>query len=106
MEETLQTMFPLDPDTPGMDKYALQVNPDTNRIEGFTYDLYCADENDPRVTELPNGTNILDFLYINGEYVYDPYPINPEPEERITALEQQNEMLLECILEMSELLYE
>lgn len=29
----------------------------------------------------------------------------PTPEERITALEEQNEMLTECILELSELLY-
>ena len=27
------------------------------------------------------------------------------PEERIAALEEQNEMLTECILELSELLY-
>lgn len=32
-------------------------------------------------------------------------PTEPTPEERIAALEEQNEMLTECILELSELLY-
>lgn len=32
-------------------------------------------------------------------------PAEPSPEERIAALEEQNEMLTECILELSELLY-
>lgn len=32
-------------------------------------------------------------------------PPEPTPEERIAALEEQNEMLTECILELSELLY-
>ena len=33
-----------------------------------------------------------------------PHP-EPTPEERIAALEEQNAMLTECILELSELLY-
>ena len=32
-------------------------------------------------------------------------PTEHTPEERIAALEEQNEMLTECILELSELLY-
>lgn len=46
------------------------------------------------VDSLPDG-NPADYLYVNGEYIYDPLPV-PEPgepqptqEERITALEQR-----------------
>ena len=62
------------------------------------------------VEELPDG-DITEFLYVDGEYVYDPKPISPvtdpQPtqEERIAQLEQQNAMLTECILEMSGMLY-
>lgn len=62
------------------------------------------------VEELPDG-DITEYLYVDGEYVYDPNPISPVPdpqptqEERIAALEAQNETLLECLLEMSEIVY-
>ena len=62
------------------------------------------------VEELPDG-DITEYLYVDGEYVYDPKPISPVPdpqptqEERIAQLEQQNAMLTECILEMSGMLY-
>ena len=62
------------------------------------------------VDNLPDG-NLHDYLFIDGEYVYDPLPA-PEPsdpkptqEERIQHIEEQNAMLTECILEMSGLLY-
>ena len=48
----------------------------------------------PIVDEIPDG-NLPDYLYIDGEFIYDPLPIpeQPEPkptqEERITALENQ-----------------
>lgn len=32
-------------------------------------------------------------------------PAPPTAEDRISALEEQNEMLLECLLEMSEIIY-
>lgn len=91
--------------------YALNLDPETNRILSATYDQY-APPSQPRVTYLPEG-NINDYLYQNFEYVYDPLP-EPEPEPveptqvelDIAELKAQNEMLLECILEMSELLYE
>lgn len=46
------------------------------------------------VDKLPDG-KYTDYLYIDGEYVYDPLPIHDEPdpqpthEERIKALEDQ-----------------
>lgn len=46
------------------------------------------------VDKLPDG-NYSDYLYVNGEYVYDPLPapeqpeVKPTQEERITALEAQ-----------------
>lgn len=64
----------------------------------------------PTVDTLPDG-NLVDYRYVNGAYVYDPKPKSEEPdpqptqEERIKALEDQNETLLQCILEMSEIVY-
>lgn len=48
--------------------------------------------------ELENISH-LDDDEDDGEDTSDPY------EDRIAALEEQNEMLMECVLEMSELLY-
>lgn len=48
--------------------------------------------------ELENISH-LDDDEDDGEDTPDPY------EDRIAALEEQNEMLMECVLEMSELLY-
>lgn len=51
-------------------------------------------KNMPIVNELPDG-NLLDYLYIDGEYIYDPLPVPEQPvpqptqEERIAALEAQ-----------------
>ena len=62
------------------------------------------------VDNLPDG-NMHDYLFIAGEYVYDPLPVpepsDPQPtqEERIRQLEEQNAILTECILEMSGMLY-
>ena len=59
---------------------------------------------------LPEG-DCLQYRYVNGEFVHDPLPEPepepepPTPEERIAALEKQNEMLTECLLEMSEIVY-
>ena len=56
--------------------YALNLSVD-NRIMSATYDQY-APESQPRVDVLPEG-NIADYLYVNGEYIYDPIPVPPEP---------------------------
>ena len=48
----------------------------------------------PIVDHLPEG-NLPDYLYVDGEYVYDPLPVPdpPEPkptqEERIAHLEEE-----------------
>lgn len=59
---------------------------------------------------LPEG-DVTQYRYVNGEFVHDPMT-EPEPEpdtqtaeERIAALETQNAMLTECLLEMSEIVY-
>lgn len=78
----------------------------------------------PIVDTLPEG-NLPDYLYINGEYVYDPLPVpepptpEPTPEERIAQLEAENKTLTaqvdalsgqidfqeECIVEMANIIY-
>lgn len=64
--------------------YALNLDSETNRILSATYDEYGA-EGQPRVEALPTGEteqekNINNWLYKDGEYVYDPLP-EPEPIE-------------------------
>jgi hypothetical protein len=64
----------------------------------------------PVVEMLPNS-DISDYRYVNDTYVHDPKPKPEDPDpkptqlERIKALENQNETLLQCILEMSEIVY-
>lgn len=57
--------------------YALNIDTETNRILSATYSQY-APPTQPRVDTLPEG-NITDYLYVDGEYVYDPLP-EPEPQ--------------------------
>lgn len=46
---------------------------------------------------------IEDGYFLNPDYQPEP---EPEPiEEKIAALEEQNQMLIDCILEMSEIIY-
>ena len=73
-----------------MRKYALNIAED-NRILSATYEEYAV-EGMPIVEALPEG-NISDYLYIDGEYVYEPLPV-PEPvEPEPTAEEMLNAML-------------
>ncbi len=64
----------------------------------------------PVVEMLPDG-DIAEYRYVNGAYAHEPKPKPEEPApqptqlERIKALENQNETLLQCILEMSEIVY-
>lgn len=86
--------------------YALTLDPESGRVLSATYPKYAI-PGLPMVDALPEG-NIGDWLYVNGEYVYDPLPEEePEPtlEERVDELTQQNEVLLQCLLEMSEIVY-
>lgn len=62
--------------------YALNLDTD-NRILSATYDQF-APVSQPRVDELPEG-DISDYKYVDGEYVYDPLPVPPEPTPEPTA---------------------
>ena len=62
--------------------YALNLGSD-NRILSATYDQF-APASQPRVEELPEG-DISDYKYVDGEYVYDPLPVPPEPTPDPTA---------------------
>ncbi|MGN0996470.1 MAG: hypothetical protein ACI4PG_06155 [Candidatus Ventricola sp.] len=59
---------------------------------------------------LPEG-DVTQYRYAGGALVHDPLPETEEEApaqtaaERIAALERQNEMLTECLLEMSGIVY-
>lgn len=70
-------------------KYSLTIAED-NRIMVATFEQY--NPNGVIVEELPDG-DITDYLYVNGEYVYSPKPIEPkEPPEESTE-----ELMLEIL---------
>lgn len=52
-------------------KYALKLSVD-GRIRYATFEKYAAG-NMPLVEVLPEG-DITDYIYQNGEYIYDPLP--------------------------------
>lgn len=64
-------------------KYALNLAED-GRILSATFEKYAA-KDQPLVETLPEG-NIADYLYVDGQYVYDPLPKpeEPDPEEATT----------------------
>ena len=62
--------------------YALNLD-SNNRILSVTFDKY-APASQPRVDTLPDG-NVNDYLYVNGEYVYDPIPVPPEPKPTVST---------------------
>ena len=55
-------------------KYALILAED-GRILSVTYEKY-APKDAVLVDELPEG-NVANYRYVNGEYVYDPIPVEP-----------------------------
>ena len=70
-------------------KYALNLDSE-NRVLSAS-PLECAPINATPVDSLPSG-DIADYLYIDGEYIYNPLPKVEEEipityEERIAALE-------------------
>lgn len=73
-------------------RYGLTLDED-GRIVSATEQRY-APADAVIVDKLPEG-NMTDYLYIDGEYVYNPLPkpdepdLQPTQEERITALEAQ-----------------
>lgn len=74
--------------------YALNLGAD-KRILSATSEKY-ASKGMVFVDKLPDG-DISDYLYINGNYVYEPVPAPPPvptPEERIEELEAALSALL------------
>lgn len=64
-------------------KYALNLS-NENRILSATFAKY-APKDAILVDKLPDG-NIADYLYVDGEYVYEPIPV-VEPEETPSQLD-------------------
>lgn len=56
-----------------MKKYALNLEPETNRILSACFVNKFTPASMPRVDTLPDG-DVNDYLYVDGEYVYDPLP--------------------------------
>ena len=90
--------------------YALNLDPETYRVLSVTEDQYGA-EGQPRTDALPEG-DVSDYLYVNGQYVYDPLPRDPEQPDELTllraqvrALSERNEFMEDCIAEMAMLVY-
>lgn len=68
--------------------YAIQTD-STNRINRWEFTKYVPSEQLDQyilVDYIPEG-NLPDYLYVNGEYVYDPLPrpepVDPEPERSV-----------------------
>lgn len=82
-------------------RYALNLA-DDGRILSATYAEF-APADAVLVEELPEGS-VVDYRYVDGEYVYDPIPV-PEVEkvptdaERIAELEEALAMLLNGVVE-------
>lgn len=71
-------------------KYALNLAED-GRILSITYEEY-ASEGMPIVDEMPEG-DVTNYLYVDGQYVYDPLPEPEQPEAEPTADDVLNAML-------------
>lgn len=69
--------------------FALNIDKETGRILSVTYPQYATDDM-PIVEALPDG-DISDYLYVEGEYVYEPIPKaddvepTPEPETELST---------------------
>ena len=68
-------------------KYALNLDKTNNRILSVCTVLSIGTyAGMPIVDNIPDG-DVTDYLYIDGEYVYDPLPDDPEPETEATTEE-------------------
>lgn len=76
--------------------YAIKVDSKTNRILYADYTKYVPEHLLSEyilVGTLPTGEtdkekDITNYLYINGEYIYDPRPEQPEPEPEPTVWDE------------------
>lgn len=64
-----------------MSKYALNLDVDC-RILSATYESYAV-AGMPIVNTLPDN-DIIDYKYINGEFIYEPLPEPIQPQEPTT----------------------
>ena len=86
-----------------MSKYAIAVAED-NRIIYATFDKYAGD-NTVIVDSIPDG-DITDYLYVNGEFVYDPLPKHdpatdePSQLDRVEAQVTYTAMMTDTLLEV------
>ena len=70
--------------------YGLTLDKNNRITDVGIYSVYPKDV--VRVDTLPDG-NYYDYLYIDGQYVYDPLPEPEQPEQEPTADEVLNAML-------------
>ena len=83
--------------------YALSLD-DNNRILSVCVVLPATPEDMPRAETLPEG-DVNDWLYVDGEYVYDPLPAPSEPEpepsdfDRLEAQVTYTAMMTDTLLE-------
>lgn len=83
-------------------KYALNLA-DDKRILSACVVLPNGNYDGMPITDTIPDDNVSDYLYSNGEYVYEPLPApdpvepTPTPEERIAALEEKNAQLEEAL---------
>lgn len=81
-----------------------------NRLTSYADEGFHCGEGEILV-EIPadfEPNNIRDYKYVNGVIIHDPLPAGDEPltvDERVAGLEAQNAMLMECLLEMSTIVY-
>ena len=83
-------------------KYALNLAED-GRILSATYEEF-APADAVLVDKLPEG-NIADYRYVEGEYIYDPIPVDPveETPSQLDILEAQvtyTAMMTDTLLEV------
>lgn len=82
-------------------KYALNLA-ENGRILSVTYEKYAP--YGVIVDELPEG-NVADYRYVNGEFVYDPIPVEPvvEVPSQLDIIEAQvtyTAMMTDTLLEV------
>lgn len=77
-----------------MNKIVLSLN-EESRITSTCYMLPNGNYDGlPIVDSLPDG-DILDYLYINGEFIYDPIPVVDIEEIEHTAQDDTDAMLID-----------
>lgn len=67
-------------------KYALNLAEDGRILSATCEEFAMADA--VLVDELPDG-NIADYLYVDGQFVYDPLPVPEETPSQLDIIEAQ-----------------